>query len=628
MKKEKNFIPPSLKIAHIVVDDKFTDSAYDQFETVAPEQNTYFLITNNDKLFYIEKTKIVKIPHDKHIDSQFIRHISKYDIVVFHSLTIFNQEIAIHLKKYPIIKIWIGMGYDYYDIIYKEITKLYLPATLKIITSNRIGDDIAQSNLQSEYLKKNAISAIDLFAPVLPNEYYMVRNVFPQKFRFPQYASWNYAKSSLIFNNDLQINKQSNNTLLGNSATPTNNHLDAIISFSNHFIKKYKIVSPLSYGDNLYAKLFTLHANKILGNNFYALTKLLTFTQYTNIISNCSTVIMNHIRQQATGTVFSAICMGATVFLRKDNPLYELCHNIKLKVFSVQDLEKDSKLFTYKLTDSEIQNNKYILSKFYSLEASIRKTKDLIFQAINNSSLVKSPIKNINYSAIHLTVPKKEKIFCISTQRTGTTSVGDFLVDHGFQVAREHHGVQNNWNYLCDAGDYDSIFNSKAFKSFQAYEDSPWWWPHIYRVLFHKFPYSKFILFLRDSNKWFNSMLSLKDGKILGNTERHCRIYRRLNEFYFRLDNDPRFNPTSNDKDQLMYLTNMRNHYINIYNELNRDKIEFFKRHDRNRLFICELEDDRKWTKLGNFLNITVDSNYNVHSNKSKKQSSSLTSFF
>jgi hypothetical protein len=624
MIKEKNNIPASLKIAHIVVDDKFTDSAYDQFETVAPEQNTYYLITNNVNLTYIEKTKIVKIPNNKYLDSQFIKHISRYNIIVFHSLTKFNQEISIHLKKYPIIKIWIGMGYDYYDLIYKDISKLHLPATLKIFPQGKTNEDITQSIKQAEYLKKKAISTIDLFAPVLPNEYAMVCDVFPQKFRFPQYASWNYSKSSSIFNNDLQINKQSNNTLLGNSATPTNNHLDAIISFSKHFSRGKKIVSPLSYGDYIYAKLFILHAKKILGNNFYALTKLLSYNQYADIISNCNTVIMNHIRQQASGTVFSAIHMGATIFLREENPLYKSCRDRQLTVFSVQDLEKDNKLFEYKLTDSEIKKNKHILHNLYSFEEAIRKTKSLILQAINNNSSVKFSTKNINNSAKSLTAPEKEKIFCISTQRTGTTSVGDFLVDHGFRVAREHHGVENNWNYLCDAGDYDSIFNSLAFRSFQAFEDSPWWWPHLYRILFHKFPTSKFILFLRNSDKWFDSMMSLKNGKILGNTERHCRLYRRLHEFYNKLDQDPHFKPTINDKDQLMSLKGMRTHYINIYNELNREKIEFFKRHARNRLFICELEDNKKWLKLGNFLNVDVSHDYDVHSNKSKKGSSSI----
>jgi hypothetical protein len=617
MNNKKNLISVKIKIAHIVVDDKFTDSAFEQFETVAPGKNTYFLITNSKKIHHIKKTKIRKISANNCLDPQFIKHISKYSIIIFHSLTRFNQEIAINLEKYPIKKIWIGMGYDYYDLIYKDETKLYLPATLNILTCEKKYENIFKQNNQREYLKKKAISTIDLFAPVLPDEYSIVRNVFPQKFRFPQYASWNYSKSSSLFNNELQINKNSDKILLGNSATPTNNHIDAIISFLKHFSRNKKIISPLSYGDTFYAELFSILAKKLIGNNFFALNNFIPYDQYTNILSDCNTAIMNHIRQQAAGNVYSMLYMGATVFLRKENLLYKACCDRKLKIFSVQDLENDSNLFKYRLTDAEIKNNKYILRNLYSFSEAIRKTKNLILQAMDHSFISKRTLENKNNSVRVSKLPEKEKIFCISTQRTGTTSVGDFLIDHGFRVAREHHGVKNNWNYLCDAGDYDSIFNSIAFNSFQAYEDSPWWWPHIYRILFHKFPHSKFILFIRNSDKWFDSMLSLKNGKILGNTERHCRVYRRLNEFYYKLDHDPNFKPTKNDKDQLMSLKGLRTHYINIYNELNREKIEFFKRHNLNRLFICELEDRQKWIKLGNFLNLDVNRNYDIHSNKS-----------
>ncbi len=146
-----------------------------------------------------------------------------------------------------------------------------------------------------------------------------------------------------------------------------------------------------------------------------------------------------------------------------------------------------------------------------------------------------------------------------------------------------------NWNYYWHVGDFESIFRLVAFKSFQAFEDSPWWAPDFYRVIYHRFKGSKFILFYRDSNKWFDSMMSFKNGKILGNTRRHCKIYRRLAEFYNKLD--PTFNPTLKEKDQLLRINeNMRDHYIKVYEEYNRKVIEYFGLiNAKNSLFTCKL---------------------------------------
>jgi len=219
-------------------------------------------------------------------------------------------------------------------------------------------------------------------------------------------------------------------------------------------------------------------------------------------------------------------------------------------------------------------------------------------------------------------IPKqigRPKVFCISMQRSGTTSVGEFLKDHGFKVARESDSVNHNWSYLWYLGDFKSIIKSLAFKSFQAYEDAPWWCPDFYKFLYHHFPNSKFIFFYRDPDKWFDSMKSLKNGKIPGNTRRHCKIYHRMSEFYDKLDNDPNFQPTWTKKDQLLRLDNMREHYIKTYEENKREIIEFFNKVKPDALFVGRLEDDKKWQKLGDFLDIKVNENYNVHANKSKK---------
>lgn len=208
------------------------------------------------------------------------------------------------------------------------------------------------------------------------------------------------------------------------------------------------------------------------------------------------------------------------------------------------------------------------------------------------------------------------RIFCISMQRTGTTSVEDFFEHFGYPVARWEDSWYNQWSKLWYDGNYESIFNTNDFKISQVFEDDPWWLPEFYKFLYHRFPESKFILFTRDSDSWFNSMVSHSKGKILGNTWQHCKIYRGEKEFYSILDNDANFKPSKVYLDSLLPIVGHEKHYKDIYEVRNREIIDFFNENDSSRIIHCDLKDPDKWKKLGCFFEIDVPKDFTVHSNK------------
>tara|TARA_R110002072_G_scaffold117281_14_gene248271 strand:+ start:3097 stop:3768 length:672 start_codon:yes stop_codon:yes gene_type:complete len=213
---------------------------------------------------------------------------------------------------------------------------------------------------------------------------------------------------------------------------------------------------------------------------------------------------------------------------------------------------------------------------------------------------------------------QQPKIFCISIQRTGTTSVGQFFKDHKYSVAGYEKHRSLKWSSLWLSGNFEAIFKSKDFKKHQVFEDSPWWSPGFYKILFHRFPNAKFILFTRNSDKWFDSMVSHSKGKTLGNTYRHSRIYRREWEFDKLYPHSHDFN--FNEIDNLLELNEAhREHYKSIYEIWNRDTKLFFEQFGPDRIISLELEDPLKWQKLGVFFGINVQDGYEVHSNKSKK---------
>lgn len=239
-------------------------------------------------------------------------------------------------------------------------------------------------------------------------------------------------------------------------------------------------------------------------------------------------------------------------------------------------------------------------------------------------NVMRGKMKNISEFATKLTrsyrnflLKNKPKIFCISLQRTGTTSTGQFFKDHGYPVAPYGVALENSWTMNYWRGDYESIFRSYDFKTSLVFEDDPWWLNDFYKVLYHRFPYSKFILLERDADKWFDSMVSHSSGKTLGNTHIHCAQYQRLKEFH---ETTARHESIYTDViDSVLPLGEaQREHYTSFYSIRNKEIKLFFQHHDINRLFNADLNDGDLWQKMGSFFYVNVNEGYNIHLNKSK----------
>ena len=169
-------------------------------------------------------------------------------------------------------------------------------------------------------------------------------------------------------------------------------------------------------------------------------------------------------------------------------------------------------------------------------------------------------------------------------QRSGTTSVGRFFQDHGIPWAGWPADRDNNWSGLVHEGNLEAVFNSKDFRRARGYEDSPWFMPGFFKILYHRFPGSKFILLTRDSGDWFRSMLSHSGGHILGRHKVHASVYRREFEYYELLDSgeldglEPLQDPKSvtvKDREK-MTLQGWEDHYKRLYELHTLEVSDFF----------------------------------------------------
>ncbi len=94
------------------------------------------------------------------------------------------------------------------------------------------------------------------------------------------------------------------------------------------------------------------------------------------------------------------------------------------------------------------------------------------------------------------------KIFCIGFQKTGTSSLRDALSEIGYSVT----GVFGRKVPLDELRDTYVERGLEIASRYDAVEDMPW--PLMFRELDQHFPGSKFILTLRDSDRWYNSIAS------------------------------------------------------------------------------------------------------------------------
>src|SRR5258707_2997466 len=99
----------------------------------------------------------------------------------------------------------------------------------------------------------------------------------------------------------------------------------------------------------------------------------------------------------------------------------------------------------------------------------------------------------------YLTSRTRAKVFCIGFQKTGTTSMRSALEMLGYRVAG-HFGVD-------DPAIRDNALPSalELARKYSAFQDNPW--PLLFRDLDEHFPGSRFVLTVRDPQRWIESVV-------------------------------------------------------------------------------------------------------------------------
>lgn len=385
------------KMIHIFSDDKFIDPAIRLIDSICPGSE-YHVVKNDDSPFkYVKSDKVKRLVLNSATD---FRDFSDYvstngQAVFFHALNVPKQQLA-NIIPANIVKIWLIWGFDLYGnwpifnaAIYHPETKNFLEnsgrkASFKsklLFNDTAFGIFSAWRNGKLWLPKKianiltqcyatpfyQAAGKMDIVVPIVPTEYEMIEKLRIKAVQAPfQYTCLEYALNDKINDNVTGAK----NILVGNSADPTNNHVDVFKKIKDFDLGDRLVYVPLSYsGTKEYIDFVIEKGKEYLGENFRPLTGYLPLDDYNEIIASCGFVIFNHVRQQGLGNIMTMGYLGAKIFMDHQSPIYKYLKNEGMILFETAELNEVS--IVGSLGQKEYENNRQVLYNAYS-EAAVK----------------------------------------------------------------------------------------------------------------------------------------------------------------------------------------------------------------------------------------------------------------
>lgn len=354
-----------LRVLHITPDDKFFDKVFGAWE-----KNEDF---ENKALFYAPKKKY-QFKYIKRIDALEIYYNKKdvinrlqaadYDVVFIHSMPATFYRFVSRIPRDRVV-IWWGWGYDIYgrnaglppivDInLYRKktlgfVNKLeFSPRTIIKTMAYSIFRRML-SRQQSE-----AISRVDYYQPVVKLEYELVRHF--KHFRAKEF----YYKTAVPKVEDYNPRPAAGTILIGNSVTPSNNHLDVLDVVKRYKQTEQSILMPLSYGNDKYKRWLKPY---LQNSDIMPLYDFMSRDDFFKLLADCSYAVYGTIRQQALGNIKKALSKGIKVFLYRDSVTYRNFIDLGVVVFAIEDMTEESLRTPLTLEEME-QNNKALLAEY------------------------------------------------------------------------------------------------------------------------------------------------------------------------------------------------------------------------------------------------------------------------
>lgn len=209
------------------------------------------------------------------------------------------------------------------------------------------------------------------------------------------------------------------------------------------------------------------------------------------------------------------------------------------------------------------------------------------------------------------------KIFGIGDNKTGTTSLGTALEILGYN--RLAHWPNSLRLLKWYNNNIHDILNKCILyaNDFNNFNDFPWNLVDFYKYFDKNFPNSKFILTIRDPQKWFNSFLNFNTIKGTNKSNLLWRLKRSTTNKK-DIDSFTRLIKQKYNVDDISCLEKNKDKYILSYNNRNQQVIKYFKERPSDFLIVNWEKETNNWKKLCSFLNKPIPKKRFPHLMESK----------
>lgn len=292
-------------ITHFIIDSNISNEYITFINKEFDSSEHNFITLNNHKLNYLApQVNLVKISSKaEYIKLIFLLHRSKK--ILIHGL--FDSKVIMILFMMPwLLKkcSWVIWGGDLYGDILNPV-----------------------STRSKKYqlffkLKKFVVSRFSNIVYLSPGDELIFERVYETKLNyiFGMYVNPVTVEHLDSVKNivDTIKNEDTIKIILGNSATESNCHLEALESLAKFKDNNIKIIAPLSYGDKSYAELVIRYGQSVFGDKFIPILNLMSPNEYSRLLSSVDIGVFYNNRQQALGNIYALLYLGKKIFIRSD----------------------------------------------------------------------------------------------------------------------------------------------------------------------------------------------------------------------------------------------------------------------------------------------------------------------
>jgi dTDP-N-acetylfucosamine:lipid II N-acetylfucosaminyltransferase len=338
------------KIVHLIHNDKFIIPFMD-FVAKRFDENEHlyvYLFDDNVVKYPIPKSKNILNLCNRYLGKKNIFGLSKVlnpimekaEKVILHGL--FSEDLInyLYLHQYYLKKCyWVMWGGDLYGHI--DPIKTW-------------------KNIFMLHRRRRVVQKMGGLITYIKGDYGLARRHFGT--RGKHYECFMYP-SNLYKEYDIKPKEHSTiSILLGNSADPTNNHIEVLNRLRKYKGENIKIFAPLSYGNQDHAKKVIKKGKDLFGDKFVALAQFMPFDKYLELLSEIDIAIFAHRRQQAMGNIITLLGLGKKVYMRSDITPWKLFKDIDVKIFAVENIELEL------ITEKDRLNNQKKIKEYFSKE--------------------------------------------------------------------------------------------------------------------------------------------------------------------------------------------------------------------------------------------------------------------